>query len=246
MDHLHAVEWPTLSDRRPERTGLHGSDPWRPSEFTAFLLHTLQTRARRHVRGTVLDIGVGSGVVLATLGALGAERLVGTDIDPGALDAARRLLAGSGHSAELLLSDLWTGLDGRKFDLVVANPPHFASTLPHFPTRPQSWSDGGQDGRRVLDPLLRGLRPHLATGGHAVLVHSAFLDISRTRRLLAEQGLSCRRLAATLMVVPPEKRAIMPAAVVAGTKPGLLQHVGEHCFVRADILEIAHRDHDGG
>jgi len=223
-----------------------GADPWRPSEFTAFLLHVLQTRARRWVRGTVLEMGVGSGVVLASLGALGAERLVGTDVEPNALAAAGRLLAAEGRAAELRHADLWTGLQGRRFDLIVVNPPQFAAALPRFPTRARSWSDGGPDGRRVLDPLLAGLGAHLAPGGHALLVHSAFLGLPRTRRLLAAQGLACRSLAATLMVVPPEKRAVMNPAVAAATRPPLLQKVGGHCFVRAEILAIAHRGRDGG
>lgn len=227
--------------RPPASVAAACPDPWRPSEFTAFLLHTLQTRARRHVRGTVLELGVGSGVVLATLGRLGADRLVGTDIDAGALDCARRLLAGAGQGAELRLGDLWSGLEGRRFDLIVANPPQFAAVLPRFPTRTPSWSNGGPDGRRVLDPLLAGLRPHLAEGGHALLVHSAFLGLGRTRKLLAAQGLSCRRLAATLLVVPPEKRALMNPAVAAATSARLLQQVGEHWFVHADILDITRR-----
>lgn len=231
-------------DALPPASG--APDPWRPSEFTAFLLHTLQTRARRRVRGTVLEIGVGSGVVLAALGALGAERLVGTDIHAGALEAARRLLAGEGLAAELRLGDLWAGLEGQRFDLVVANPPQFAVSLPRFPTRAQSWSDGGPDGRRVLDPLLCGLGAKLAPGGHAILVHSGFLGLTRTRRLLAAQGLGCRCLASTLMVVPPEKRAVMNPAVAAASAPALLPQLGGHCFVRADILDITWRRGDGG
>ncbi|HEV7457047.1 MAG TPA: methyltransferase [Roseococcus sp.] len=235
------MEGISFADRQLASAEAGCADPWRPSEFTAFLLHTLQTRARRHVRGTVLELGVGSGVVLASLGALGAERLVGTDIDAGALDSARRLLAETGHQAELRLGDLWAGLEGQRFDLIVANPPQFAATVPRFPTRARSWSDGGPDGRRVLDPLLMGLGPHLAEGGRALLVHSAFLGIGQTRRLLAAQGLACRRIASTLMVVPPGKRALMNPAVAAATSARLLQQVGEHCFVQADILDIAHR-----
>lgn len=215
------------------------ADPWRPSEYTAFLIHTLGTEARHLVRGAVLELGIGSGAVLAALASLGAKTLVGTDIDPSAIDQARRLLRKMGHSAELLTGDLWAPLEGRRFDLIVANPPHFATAARGYPGRPLTWSHGGPDGRQVMDPLLRGLRRHLAEGGHAVLMHSAFLGLDATRRLLAEEGLGLRRLASTLMPLAPEKRAVMTPHVLQCSGPEALRHIGDYTFLVTDILEIS-------
>lgn len=64
-------------------------DPFRPSEYTGLLVHTLRSRARDFGRGLGLDMGMGSGVLLATLGALGMQRLYGVDIDPAAIGASR-------------------------------------------------------------------------------------------------------------------------------------------------------------
>lgn len=221
-------------------------DPWRPSEYTAFLLHTLETEARHLVHGTVLEIGVGSGAVLATLGALGADRLVGTDIDPDAVTQAATLLGKVGQAAELLVGDLWTPLAGRRFDLIVANPPQFATIAPAYPGRPPSWSQGGPDGRSVMDSLLRGLGRHLAPGGHAILAHNAFLGTAATAQLLAEQGLAMRRVASALMPLAPEKRAVMTPAVLDGAGHDAVRRLGKHTFIAADILDISSNADAGG
>ena len=60
----------------------------RPSEYTAALIQVLQAKAAL-VRGAkVLEIGSGSGVVLAALGELGAASLCGIDIEEDAVARA--------------------------------------------------------------------------------------------------------------------------------------------------------------
>jgi release factor glutamine methyltransferase len=222
------------------------SDPWRPSEYTAFLLHVLETAARPLVRGEVLELGVGSGVVLAALGAMGVGSLTGTDIDTDAILRTERLLAQADCRVRLLAGDLWSPLRGRRFDFIVANPPQFPSTARRYPGRPPSWSYGGIDGRRVMDPLLAGLRDHLADGGHAVVVHSAFLGLDATRALLSKHGLGLRHLASGLMPLAPEKRAVMTPAVLEQCGSAAIRHIGDHAFLATDIIAIsAATDPDG-
>lgn len=214
------------------------ADPWRPSEYTAMLIHTLATEARHLIRGDVLEIGTGSGTVLAALASLGAARLVGTDIDPAAIDRAGQQMRRAGITAELLSGDLWAPIAGQRFDLIVANAPHFPTTVT-YPGRPLHWSRGGADGRRVMDPLLRGLRQHLTEGGHAVIVHSAFLGLAATRTLLAEEGLGLRRIATTLMPLAPEKRAVMTRDILDHAGPDAIRHIGDYTFLVTDILDIS-------
>ena len=223
---------------------LTASDPWRPSEYSAFLIHTLETQARDLVRGNVLELGIGSGVVLAVLAALGADRLVGTDIDPSAINEASMLMRGSGVDVELLVGDLWTPLGTRRFDLIVANPPHFPTTQA-YPGRPPTWSHGGADGRRIVDPLLRGLRSHLAEGGHAIMVHSGFLGLAGTRNLLASQGLHARRLASMLMPLASEKREVMSRGVLERAGADAIRRVGKYDFLVTDVLDISASDNEG-
>lgn len=71
----------------------------------------------------VLDVGMGSGILLMAAGALGAGKLVGVDNDPVAVDVAGENLQRNGFTSErceLLLGNLAERVQG-DFDLVVAN-----------------------------------------------------------------------------------------------------------------------------
>src|SRR5579862_5185864 len=89
----------------------------RPSEYTATLIQVLQANAARVQGADVLEIGTGSGVVLAALGALGAKSLCGVDIEQAAVEVSRQLMNGLGYDgkADLLRGDMWQPLAGRRF-----------------------------------------------------------------------------------------------------------------------------------
>ncbi|MBK1657727.1 methyltransferase domain-containing protein [Paracraurococcus ruber] len=214
-------------------------DPWRPSEYTALLIQALTAGPPLPPGASALELGTGSGVVLACLARLGAARLVGTDIEPAAIGRAAALLAGLGCRADLLQGDLWAPVAGRRFDLIVANPPQFPTLVPRFPGRRPSWSHGGPDGRRVMDRILRGLAAHLAPGGRAVLLHNAVLGLDATAAMLARDGLALRRIGGSLVPLPPEKRAAMHPRVLADAPEHALRRLGEHLFLAVEVLEIA-------
>ena len=102
-----------------------------PSQYTAALLQVLRRHAE-WVRGArVLEIGCGSGVLLAAAGALGAVALCGVDVEPGAVTVTGRVLRALDFDAEIEVyqGDLFTPVNERRFDLIVANLPHRSSTL---------------------------------------------------------------------------------------------------------------------
>ena len=76
---------------------------------------------------SVLDLGTGSGVILATLLAErpGAEGL-GADLSPSALTVARQNLDRHAPRGNLVQSDWFDAVSGR-FDLIVSNPPYIAA-----------------------------------------------------------------------------------------------------------------------
>lgn len=226
---------PARSQTAPQAT----TPAFRPSEYTGFLIQAVREATQGQALGRVLEIGVGSGAVLASLAGRGATRLTGTDVDPDAIAEARRLMDSLGEEVELLCGDLWAPLAGRRFDLVVANPPHFPMLAPGYAGRPPHWSFGGADGRLVMDKLMRGLPHHLAPGGRAFVVHSAFLGRAATDALLAQCGLHARTVKASLMVLAPEKLPVMTPAVLHGAAPEAILHLGPHTFLRTEVLEIA-------
>lgn len=73
---------------------------------------------------SVLDVGTGSGVLAIAAARLGARRVVGVDIDPAAIEAARANAGRNGVAIELRegsLDALATAGDYAPFDLVLAN-----------------------------------------------------------------------------------------------------------------------------
>src|SRR5712675_1280862 len=93
------VPLPLMSPARPasDNSPQQVSAALRPSEYTAALIQVLRARIT-WVRGAnALEIGSGSGVVLAALGALGAASLCGIDIESEAVVSGSLLLRELGY-----------------------------------------------------------------------------------------------------------------------------------------------------
>jgi release factor glutamine methyltransferase len=215
-----------------------------PSDYTAALIQALREAAPRARGVQALEIGFGSGVVLAALAALGAARLTGVDVEPAAIEAGRALLgqAAFADRVELLAGDMFAPVRGRRFDLVVANLPQF----PHRPDVPGAfagrlphWSDGGPDGRRYLDRFLAELPAYLAPGGSAFLTHNGFLGLERSRILAAQQGLGLRIARTDLVVLATHKQDRMDPTLRAATDGASLLAFGPYMFAELHIVEIA-------
>lgn len=212
----------------------------RPSEYTAALIQALRAEPDR-VRGlSALEMGSGSGVVLAALGGLGAAPLCGIDIENAAVEMGARLFGdlGQGATAEFLRGDKWQPVAGRRFDLIVANLPHFPLERLDLPGRLPTWSAGGPDGRRLLDPFLAGLGGHLTPEGRAVITHNGFVGIDRSCELLAPQGLGLKIVHSTLVYIPAEKLERMAASVLLAERDRTIHCYGPYAFGEMHIVEI--------
>ncbi len=217
----------------------------RPSEYTAALIQVLQANARR-VRGAdVLEIGSGSGVVLAALGAMGAKSLCGVDIEEAAIVVGRKLMGEIGYNgqAELLRGDMWGPVGDRRFGVIVANLPHFPMATewegyPGVDGRFPTWSAGGPEGRRLLDRFLEGLPRHLAAGGIAILTHNAFVGLERSRDIVSRLGLELRVAATTLIYITDEKLDLMTESVLCAEDGRSIHRYGPYAFAEMHIVEI--------
>ena len=128
------------------------------------------------------DIGTGTGVLAAVLARRGVRRIVATEQAPRALACAQDNLQRLGLQGrvELLEADLFP--PGRA-PLVVCNPPW-------LPARPSSSIEQAvyDEGSRMLQGFLTGLREHLEPGGEGWLVLSDLAEHLglRTREQLLE------------------------------------------------------------
>ena len=121
----------------------------------------------------VLDLCCGCGA----LGIAAALKFPGAavdlvDIAPAALalaaDNAR--LAGVAERTTVIESDLFAGLDGRHYDLVLCNPPYVPSAeldaaAAEFQHEPRLGLDGGVDGLATWRRIVESLHRHFAAGG---------------------------------------------------------------------------------
>jgi release factor glutamine methyltransferase len=232
------VTKPQLVSDRPSTLALAAL---RPSEYTAALIQVLQARPALVRGANVLEIGSGSGVVLAALGALGASSLCGIDIEEDAVVSGMLLLAELGHGevAEFHQGDMWLPVAARRFGLIVANLPHFPTERSDLPGRLPTWSAGGGDGRALVDPFLKGLPDHLAPEGRAIITHNAFVGLERSRELLGGLGLDMKVVATTLVYIPEEKLARMSAVVLAGQGGLTIHRYGRYAFGEMHVVEIA-------
>ncbi|MEM6848741.1 MAG: methyltransferase [Pseudomonadota bacterium] len=219
----------------------------RPSDYTAALVHRMQL-SPSWVRGArVLDVGCGSGLLLAAAGDFGAASLTGVDVEPDAVAASRALLLGAGHGrrSDIIQGDMFVPLSGRQFDLIVAN-------LPHFPMvevgaeegRHLTWSAGGHDGRVLLDRFLAGLAGHLSTGGRALIVHNAFVGLETTRAAVRGTGLNLRITDTILVPVSPAKSELMPPELLARETGKTVFRYGPHVLAEVFVVAISREASD--
>jgi release factor glutamine methyltransferase len=124
----------------------------------------------------VLDVGTGSGAIALALAAeVPGARVVGCDVSPDALEVAAANAGRLQLEVELVRSDLFDALTGRRFDLVVANPPYIAagdieSLEPEVAAfEPRLATTAGAVGTEVAERLVSVAAAHLEPGGRLAL-----------------------------------------------------------------------------
>lgn len=91
-----------------------------PATIAADMLYTAHTFGDIEGR-EVVDLGCGGGILSIGAALLGAERVTGIDVDPQAIDDARRNVEEAGVKVELLNTDIRDA--DLRADTVIMNPP---------------------------------------------------------------------------------------------------------------------------
>jgi release factor glutamine methyltransferase len=139
----------------------------------------------------VADLGTGSGAIaLALKHRHPAARVRAVDCSAPALAVARANAVRLGLQVEWHLGDWWQPLQGRRFHLVVSNPPYVAEDDPHLAAlrhEPISALTPGGDGLLALTEIVKGAAAHLHDGGWLLLEHG-HEQADAVRGLLADAG----------------------------------------------------------
>ena len=122
----------------------------------------------------VLDIGTGSGCIATTLKLERPDWDVwAVDISGAALQVARENAETLGAEITFRHSDLFSGLAGEKFDLIVSNPPYIG-VEEELPVEVRSFEPGTalfaeNHGLRIYEQLAASYRDYLSEGGTIIL-----------------------------------------------------------------------------
>ncbi|MBH9552469.1 peptide chain release factor N(5)-glutamine methyltransferase [Inhella gelatinilytica] len=125
--------------------------------------------------GAVLDLGTGSGcIALALKSSRPTWTLTAIDQSADAIHQARANGAHLGLPVEWLTGSWFEPVLGRRFDLILSNPPYIAEADPHLEAlrhEPQSALTSGLDGLDDLRSLVAQAPHHLNPGGWLLLEH---------------------------------------------------------------------------
>lgn len=138
---------------------------------------------------SVLDLCTGSGCIGIACAYAFPDALVDlADISPAALEVASRNI--ERHHLErrvrALRADVYEGLDGERYDLIVSNPPYVSSaemaTLPEeYRHEPDLALEAGDDGMDVVARILAGATEYLRPGGILVVEVGASAELLMAR-----------------------------------------------------------------
>ncbi len=152
-------------------------------------LERLPVRAPRRV----LDLATGSGCVAVAIARhRPLARVAAADLSAAALALARENADRHGASIEFVESDWFAALSGRRFDLIVANPPYVAAGDPHLAQgdlryEPKLALVAGPSGLECIGPLVAQAHAHLIAGGSLLFEHGHD-QAERCRALLERIG----------------------------------------------------------
>jgi 16S rRNA (guanine1207-N2)-methyltransferase len=132
-------------------------------DATALLIGAM----RLHRADDVLDLGCGAGAIGIAAALLAPEgQTVLVDSSPLAARLAERNIVANGlTNATVLLSDAYSAVQGRRFDVIATNPP---------------FHQHSKETRAIAERFVREAPDHLRPGGRLFIVANAFLAYQRS------------------------------------------------------------------
>ncbi len=144
-------------------------------------------------RGSVLDMGTGSGAIAVALAHTRPDAQVSAlDVSEAALAVARRNAQANAAKVSFLASDWYEAMKAQRFELIVSNPPYIAAGDSHLAEGDLRFEPAGAltdhaDGLAALRRIVAGAAAHLAPQGWLLMEHG-YDQSAAVRALLAAAG----------------------------------------------------------
>jgi len=156
----------------------------------------------------VLDLGTGSGVIAITLALeFPTAVVVAADFSGDALSVAADNAQHLNAAVEFVESDWYQHLAGRKFDLIVSNPPYIAGNDVHLSNGDLRFepvtalTDRSADGLASIRTIVDGARAHLRPNGWLLFEHG-YDQRDACRELLLKAGFNSLTSTCDLAGIP--------------------------------------------
>jgi len=178
-----------------------------PTDCGLSLLVALNGEDAPDLAGTaVLDIGCGSGLYTVAALLAGAEHVTALDINPAAAQVTRANVLHNGLDparVSFVSSGLADCTFGRKFDVVITNPPHLPYDERYATANGlEAALVAGHNGRALYDIVVDRMDELLVPGGTLLMAHSSLTDVRRTTAELVARGYQMRTLEVCEMDIP--------------------------------------------
>jgi release factor glutamine methyltransferase len=144
---------------------------------------------RADLPSIVADLGTGSGAIALSLASERSQwQITATDISPAALQVARSNADRLRLAIEFVQGDWLQPLQGRRFDIIVSNPPYVAQGDPALlalRAEPRIALSCGLDALAATQDIIRDARQCLAPAAWLVLEHGADQALAVAQMLVA-------------------------------------------------------------
>jgi len=150
-----------------------------PRPETETLVETVLRIARSFRSPDILELGTGSGAIAVALSSkMPHAKMTATDLSQEVLAVAKiNLQRHDCTNVNLEKADWFSGLEGRRFDLICSNPPYVGRNDPHLEVpelqhEPQSALVAGKDGLDAIRQIVSAASGYLHSKGWLILEHA--------------------------------------------------------------------------
>ncbi len=180
---------------------------FKPPSDSVMLAEQLR-RETLPTQASVLDLCTGSGFLAIVAAGCGARSVTAVDVSRRAVLAAAINAKLNGVRVDAVRGDLFSAVRGRRFHLIVSNPPYVPSASDELPDRGASraW-EGGSRGRAFIDRICAEAPAYLRPGGALLLVQSSICCEQATVEALSDRGLQVQIVARSRGPLGPRVRA---------------------------------------